>query len=53
MFYEVSANTNLNVLKMFYNVLAELPFFDQFEKAKDKLAIELGNLKILILRGRK
>ena len=34
---------------MFYNVLSELPFFDQFEKAKDKIAIDLGNLLQLLL----
>ena len=31
LFYEVSAKTNQNLMKMFYTTIVELPFFEQFE----------------------
>ena len=42
LFFEISAKTNTNVKKMFLTALAELPFFDQFNKPKDKIVQELG-----------
>jgi hypothetical protein len=41
-FFEVSAKDNVNVKKMFLSSLAELPFFDQFDKPRDKILQELG-----------
>jgi hypothetical protein len=41
MFFETSAKTNENIRKMFYSAIAELSFFEQFNKNKDSLIDEL------------
>lgn len=42
-FFEVSAKTSLNLNKMFYSSIAELPYFEQYEIiSKQKLIEELG-----------
>jgi hypothetical protein len=43
MFFEMSAKTAYNVNKMFFNVIACLPFFDNLGKRKD-IIDELGKL---------
>jgi hypothetical protein len=42
LFYEISAKTNQNVKKMFYGVIAELPYFEQFGSNKTNIVDELG-----------
>ena len=43
-FFEVSAKTGLNVKKMFFSIVSELPFFEQFSvNNKNKLINELEN----------
>jgi hypothetical protein len=42
MFFEISAKTGENVRKMFYSVIAELPFFEEYNTNKAKLISELG-----------
>jgi hypothetical protein len=42
LFFEVSAKTMNNVNNMFYSVISELGFFDQFNVDKKKLVTELG-----------
>lgn len=44
LFFEMSAKTNLNVKKIFFTVVAELPFFDQYGSNKLKLIGELGKI---------
>ena len=44
LFYEVSAKTMTNLNNMFFSVIAELNFFDQFNMNKMKLACELGRI---------
>jgi hypothetical protein len=41
-YFEASAKNNINIKKMFYSALANLGFFEQFEKTKDKIADELS-----------
>ena len=45
LFFEISAKTGDNVKKMFYSVIAELPFFEEFNTNKVKLINELGIIK--------
>jgi hypothetical protein len=52
LFFEISAKTNQNVKILFYSVIAELPYFEQFTTNKLKLIGELGKF-VLISRGRK
>jgi hypothetical protein len=42
LYFELSAKTNLNVKKVFYTVIAELPFFEQYSNNKLKLITDLG-----------
>jgi hypothetical protein len=42
LFFEISAKTGDNIKKMFYSVIAELPFFEEFNTNKVKLINELG-----------
>ena len=42
MFFEVSAKAMTNLNKMFYSVVSELKFFEQFSIEKKKLISELG-----------
>jgi hypothetical protein len=42
MFFEISAKTGENVRKMFYSVIAELSFFEEYNTNKAKLISELG-----------
>jgi hypothetical protein len=48
LFFEISAKTNENVKKLFYSVIAELPFFEQFTTNKLKLIGELGNIYLTL-----
>lgn len=48
LFHEISAKTMMNVNKMFYNVISELSFFDQFKLDKKTIIYELGNKNHLI-----
>lgn len=48
MFFELSAKTNLNLKKVFFSVVAELPFFEQFDQMKEKVVNELGKKLYLI-----
>jgi GTPase SAR1 family protein len=41
LFFEISAKTNENVKKLFYSVIAELPYFEQYNTSKLKLIGEL------------
>ena len=45
LFEEISAKTMMHVNKMFYSVISELNFFDQFNVDKATLINELGNEK--------
>lgn len=50
----MSAKTNFNVKKVFFSIIAELPFFEQFGNNKLKLIGELGMIIIKFKnRGRK
>jgi hypothetical protein len=42
LFFEISAKTNENVKTLFYSVVAELPFFEQYNNNKSRLIGELG-----------
>jgi hypothetical protein len=42
LFFEISAKSGEFVKKMFYSVIAELPFFEEFYTNKIKLINELG-----------
>ena len=50
MFFEVSAKSGENVKKMFYSIVAELPFFEEYGSNKNKLINELGIYFIIKLK---
>ena len=42
LFFEISAKDNINLKKMFFTVLSNLPFFQQYNKNLNEIADELG-----------
>jgi len=47
MFFEVSAKTGDNIKKMFYSIVSELPFFEEYSSTnKNKLIQELGKYSV-------